>query len=81
MQSTKKANPTNDNQLVNLSLLPPEAIVREPDVLRLFPVSRSTWWAGVKTGRYPKPVKLGARAVGWRLGAILELTRNTEEAA
>lgn len=25
------------------------------------PVSKSTWWLGVKTGRYPQPVKLGPR--------------------
>jgi len=24
----------------------------------IIPVSKSTWWAGVKTGRYPKPIKL-----------------------
>ena len=25
------------------------------------PVSKSTWWAGVKDGRFPKPLKLGSR--------------------
>jgi prophage regulatory protein len=30
------------------------------------PVSRSTWWAGVKSGRFPKPVKLGPRITAWR---------------
>lgn len=37
------------------------------------PVSRSTWWAGVKTGRFPPPVKLGARAVAWRASDIAAL--------
>ncbi|MEA4858323.1 MAG: AlpA family phage regulatory protein [Solidesulfovibrio sp.] len=32
----------------------------------LVPVSRSTWWAGVKTGRFPKPVRIGERCVAWR---------------
>jgi predicted DNA-binding transcriptional regulator AlpA len=32
----------------------------------LIPVSKSTWWAGVKDGRYPKPVKLGPRTTAWR---------------
>src|SRR3546814_18424785 len=27
-----------------------------PAIPALIPVSRSTWWAGVKSGRYPKPV-------------------------
>lgn len=30
------------------------------------PVSKSTWWAGVKDGRFPKPVKLGPRITVWR---------------
>jgi prophage regulatory protein len=29
------------------------------------PVSKSTWWAGVKSGRYPKPHKLGPRITAW----------------
>lgn len=37
------------------------------------PVSRSTWYAGIKSGRYPKPIKLGARAVAWRASDIAEL--------
>jgi len=31
----------------------------------LIPVSRSTWWAGVKDGRFPTPVKLGPRTTAW----------------
>ncbi|MDP2804006.1 MAG: AlpA family phage regulatory protein [Phreatobacter sp.] len=30
------------------------------------PVSKSTWWAGVKDGRFPKPIKLGTRITAWR---------------
>ena len=37
------------------------------------PVSKSTWWAGVKTGRYPRPVKLGPRITAWRVEDIREL--------
>lgn len=29
------------------------------------PVSKSTWWAGIKDGRFPKPVKLGSRITVW----------------
>ena len=29
------------------------------------PVSKSTWWAGVKDGRFPKPIKLGPRTTVW----------------
>jgi len=37
------------------------------------PVARSTWWAGVKSGRFPKPVKLGPRTTAWRAEDIRAL--------
>ena len=37
------------------------------------PVSKSTWWAGIKDGRFPKPVKLGPRITVWRVEDIREL--------
>ena len=48
----------------------------------LFPVSRSTWWAGVRSGRYPQPVKLGERCTAWRVEDIRALieTAGTEVA-
>ena len=46
--------------------IPNNALLRLPQVLALIPVSRSAWWAGCKSGRYPKPVKLGPRTKAWR---------------
>lgn len=40
--------------------------LRLPEILKLIPVSKSTWWAGVKSGRFPKSVKLGERITAWR---------------
>lgn len=37
------------------------------------PISKSTWWAGVKSGRYPKPHKLGPRITAWRVDDIQRL--------
>lgn len=37
------------------------------------PVSKSTWWAGIKDGRFPKPKKLGARVTVWRAEDIRAL--------
>jgi len=39
----------------------------------LIPVGKSTWWAGVKTGRFPQPVKLGPRTTAWRIEDIMQL--------
>jgi len=43
-----------------------KGFLRLPQVLDLVPVGKSTWWAGCKTGRFPKPVKLGLRTAAWR---------------
>ena len=56
--------------------LPPTGFVRLPGILapnRPIPVSKSTWWAGIKDGRYPKPVKLGPRITAWRVEDIRSL--------
>jgi predicted DNA-binding transcriptional regulator AlpA len=39
------------------------------------PVSKSTWWAGVKSGRYPQPVKLGVRVTAWRVEDVRRLIK------
>lgn len=43
------------------------------------PVSKSTWWAGIKDGRFPKPVKLGPRITAWRVEDIRELIETAGE--
>ena len=40
------------------------------------PVSKSTWWQGVKDGRFPKPIKLGPRVTVWRAEDIAALIEN-----
>ena len=49
----------------------------------LIPVSKSTWWAGVKTGRYPKAIKLSSHITAWRVEDIRNLIEElaTETAA
>ena len=37
------------------------------------PVSKSTWWQGIKDGRFPKPLKLGRRVTVWRVEDIRRL--------
>lgn len=51
----------------------PAAYLRLPQVLEIFPVSRSAWWAGVKSGKYPKAVKLGQRTTAWSAESIRAL--------
>ena len=53
--------------------LPDTGFVRLPTILRVFPVSRSHWWAGVREGRYPQAVKLSDRCTAWKAEDIREL--------
>lgn len=32
----------------------------------ILPISKTSWWNGVKSGLYPQPVKLGPRTTAWR---------------
>ncbi len=52
-----------------------DRLIRLPEVQKLIPVGKSTWWEGVKSGRFPKPVKLGPRVTCWRLADILTLVK------
>lgn len=52
---------------------PNKGFLRLPTVLKVIPVGKSTWWAGVRTGRFPKPVKLGTRVTAWRADEIQAL--------
>ena len=45
----------------------------QPPVPAVVPVCKSTWWAGVKSGRFPSPVKLGPRTTAWRVEDIRAL--------
>lgn len=50
-----------------------------PPVPALLPISKSSWWAGIKAGRYPAPIKLGSRAAAWRSSDIFELINSEGE--
>lgn len=45
----------------------------QPPLPPIIPVKKTCWWAGVKTGRFPKPVKLGPRVTAWRVEDIRDL--------
>lgn len=47
----------------------------------IVPVSRATWWAGVKKGRYPAPVKLSPNCTAWRVEDIRALIQRMGGAA
>ncbi len=59
-----------------INQLPQTGFVRLPQILAVIPIGKSTWWAGVKSQRYPQPIKLGANTTVWRAEDIHALIKN-----
>lgn len=49
-----------------------------PDIL---PIAKSTFWAGVKSGKYPKSLKLSERITCWRSEDIMAVRDNNFKSA
>jgi hypothetical protein len=45
----------------------------QPPIPAIIPVKKTCWWEGVRTGRFPKPVKLARRVTAWRVADIRRL--------
>ena len=60
-----QSNPDSSNQLLRL-----------PEVLKRFPVSRTSWYDGIDLGLYPAPLRLGKRTVAWTASDIESVIRN-----
>jgi predicted DNA-binding transcriptional regulator AlpA len=64
--------------LDNISV-PETGFLRLSQILKVIPVGKSTWWEGVKSGRYPKPCKLSERCTAWRAQDIRLLIKKLED--
>lgn len=50
-----------------------------PPIPPIIPVKKSCWWEGVRSGRFPKPVKIGnGRGTFWKVEAIRALIESTK---
>ena len=47
-----------------------------PPIEAIIPISKSSWWEGVKTGRYPEAIKLGANTTVRREDDVRRLIDN-----
>ena len=52
---------------------PEQGFSRLPEALQRIPVSKTNWWAGIRDGRYPQPVRLSPRTSAWRNSDLAEL--------
>jgi prophage regulatory protein len=67
-----------DSRYPSTTGLPTTGFVRLPAILALIPISKSSWWEGVRLGRFPAPVKLCRRVSAWRAEDIKSLIENPE---
>ena len=52
---------------------------RKQGIPPIIPVSRASWYAGIKAGKYPKPIRLSKRTVAWREDDIKTLCEKLSE--
>jgi prophage regulatory protein len=64
----------------NSNILYEAEFLRLHQILTLIPVGKTTWWNGVKSGKFPKPVKLGVRITAWRTDDIKGLINHFSQA-
>ena len=67
--------PENGFLRLNQILGDPKA---NPPIPPIIPISRSSWWVGVKKKIYPQPAKLSDKVTVWHVEDILELIRETK---
>ena len=83
---SKVSNPEKSSEIPGLkpiNILPDTGFLRLPIILgnpkanppipAIIPVSKSAWWLGIKSGKFPAPVKLGPRTTAWKVEDIREL--------
>ena len=61
--------------------IPETGFLRLPQVLSVFPLGKTSWWEGVRAGRFTKQVKLSARCTAWRAEDIRQLIKALSEQA
>lgn len=54
---------------------------RKTNTPPIIPVGATTWWNGIKSGRYPKGIKISARRTAWRIEDIQALLTSFDETA
>jgi len=60
-----------------------ETVVGNPKkgIPALIPIGRTSWYRGVRDGRYPKPVRLGPRTSAYQVSSIRALIASLEAEA
>jgi len=62
-----------------MQTFPDTGFVRLHQILTVIPIGKSSWWDGVKKGRFPKPIKLSERCTAWKVEDIKNLIKQLSE--
>jgi prophage regulatory protein len=55
-----------------------DALVRIEKIIGpngIIPVSRTSWYEGIRIGIYPKPIRLGRRTSVWRMSDLMRVVQ------
>jgi len=61
---------------LHIEKIPSIGFMRISQILKLIPVCETTWWNGCKSGRFPKPYKLGPNTTAWCNQEIIECIKS-----
>lgn len=77
---TTNSNPLPESGLVRIDQIcgNPKA---DPPIPAILPICKASWWNGVRSGKYPAPIKLGPRTTCWRAEDIRRIAEHGLEAA
>ena len=56
-----------------------ERLIRLKEVLQIVPVSKSSWWAGIQKGVYPKGRKLTEKTTVWVYSEIMAIVDSVKQ--
>jgi len=48
---------------------------KKANIPPIIPISATSWWNGVKSGKYPKPIKLGPKTTAWRASEVMAIVK------
>jgi predicted DNA-binding transcriptional regulator AlpA len=54
-----------------------ERLIKLPEVLATLGMKRTAWYAGIRAGKYPKPIKRSPRDTVWPMSAIQKIVSDT----
>ena len=62
-----------------MTLILETGFLRLSQILEIIPIGKTCWWDGVKTGRFPKPIKISRRCTAWKVEDIRDLIKTLSE--